>query len=202
MKKRLIITASLILILISIIALYNHNKITNDEILYNSKKYIYLDYKEDIFYYYYNNIMTYEEDTTIPVEHSKWNFVFSNEDLFVLKKHYKEASKYYKDDKNYTWQVTIEEDNKEITKELKLSQHEINQLYDIETQEKETIIFEDIEKFASIQKISKDKMITGIITIIYYKNSWYYKTEIMTEDDREYIIKLPNTITNKINLNN
>ena len=73
-------------------------------------------------------------------------------------------------------------------------------LYNIENEERnDTITFSEIEKFASILKISKDSLVQGIITLVQVKEYWYYKTEIMTDDDREYVIKLPKSLNDKIN---
>ena len=44
-------------------------------------------------------------------------------------------------------------------------------------------------------------MVSALITLAYYKNSWYWKTEIIDvtkENDPEYVIKLPNSLNNKI----
>ena len=58
--------------------------------------------------------------------------------------------------------------------------------------------FDDIEQFANITKISKDQTMFAVISLAKYKNNWYWKTEIMDDDDREYIIKLPSSLNQKI----
>ena len=60
------------------------------------------------------------------------------------------------------------------------------------------MVFDDIEMFADITKISKDKTIFALISLARVDKTWYWKTESMTDDDQEYIIKLPESLNNKI----
>lgn len=53
--------------------------------------------------------------------------------------------------------------------------------------------------FADILKISKDGLVQGIVTLAQVDGKWYYKTEIMTDDDREYVIKIKESLNEKIN---
>ena len=55
-----------------------------------------------------------------------------------------------------------------------------------------------MEKIEIIANIGKDDLIQGIITLVKVSEYGYYKTEIMN-DDREYVIKLPKTLNDKIN---
>lgn len=100
MKKIILILIPIILVILSLIGIYNYKKITNDNIFYKMENYIYLDYKEDIFYYFYYNTEYIEEDQLLEVKHDKWKFLFYNEDLFIREKDYKEAKEYYDNDKN------------------------------------------------------------------------------------------------------
>ena len=61
------------------------------------------------------------------------------------------------------------------------------------------MVFDDIEMFADITKISKDKTIFALISLARVNHTWYWKTEIMTDDDREYIIEVPETLNSKLN---
>ena len=54
MKKYIIPIIILLLVLITTITAYNYKSFKNNEIIYKLNKYVYLDFKEDIFYYYYN----------------------------------------------------------------------------------------------------------------------------------------------------
>ena len=53
-------------------------------------------------------------------------------------------------------------------------------------------------KKINIIKESKDGVFTGTISLAQYKSNWYYRTEVMN-GDKEYMIKLPDTLNNKIN---
>ena len=53
--------------------------------------------------------------------------------------------------------------------------------------------------FCDIVKISKDGLVQGLIVLAKVDDNWYYKTEVMTDDDREYVIKLSKLLSEKIN---
>ena len=57
---------------------------------------------------------------------------------------------------------------------------------------------DDIELFADILKVSKDGFVQGITTLALVEDNWYYKTEVMTEDDREYVIPIDERLNKKI----
>ena len=42
-------------------------------------------------------------------------------------------------------------------------------------------------------------MFVGTISLAQYKNDWYFKTEVMN-GDKEYMIKLPDSISAKLEL--
>ena len=52
--------------------------------------------------------------------------------------------------------------------------------------------------FADILKVSKDGLVQGVTTLAKVKGNWYYKTEVMTDDDREYVLDIPKTLNEKI----
>ena len=194
-----IIGLVVILIVSCIIFFYIKND-NVDYIKYEGKKYILLDYNIDIFTYYYNGNDYLEEDRIHPIKHDKYDVVYFNGDLFVLDKQVKDAIKYYKDDNNYDWFIIFDDEDNEIKKSISISDSEFKFLYDIENNKnKDTIIFDDIEMFGSIQKVSKDNLIQGIITLAKVNNHWVYKTEVMTDDDREYVIKIIDSLNDKIN---
>jgi hypothetical protein len=62
-----------------------------------------------------------------------------------------------------------------------------------------TITFDDIDSFASVLKISKDNLVQGILTLACVDGTWYYKTEVMSDENREYIVKITESLNNKIN---
>lgn len=54
--------------------------------------------------------------------------------------------------------------------------------------------------FADIMKVSKDGLVQGITTLARVDGDWYYKTEKMTEDDKEYVVGIGDTLNKKINI--
>ena len=198
--KILIIVISIVFIINLLIILIKDNNKFVDTVKYQNKTYVLLEYNMDIFTYNYNSNNYYEEDIIHPISHNKWDVVYFNGDLFILDKHVKMAKKYYANDKNYDWYVIFDEEEKEVKKSISISSDELLYLYNIEKVERDnTIIFDDIDKFASILKVSKDGLVQAIITLVQIDGSWYYKTEIMTDDDREYVVKICDSLNNKIN---
>ena len=174
-----------------------------DTISYKGKTYIYLEYNMDIFYYDFNSNNYYEEDIIHPIKHKKWDMVYFNGDLFVYEKEAEEAKKYYSKDNNYEWFIDIDIDDYEYSYPIIISQEELNYLYDMDNMKKnQTILFEDIEMFGTLKKISKDQTISSILSLARYNNYWYWKTEIIDDTKEayyEYVIKLPKTLNTKIN---
>lgn len=200
MKKIILTLIPIILVILSLIGIYNYKKITNDNIFYKMENYIYLDYKEDIFYYFYYNTEYIEEDQLLEVKHDKWKFLFYNEDLFIREKDYKDAKEYYDNDKNYSFYLNIEEEYTSTTYPIDIYKDELQKIYNMNNIiDKDTLKFEDIEKHGSLTKKSKDGKITGIISLAYVKNNWYYRTEIMNDNDEEYVVKLPDSLNKRLN---
>ncbi len=200
MKKIIIPIIITILTLISITIAYNYKKFGNNEIFYKLNKYVCLDFKEDIFYYYYNNTEYLEEDYILEIEDNNWKYIYHNEDLYIRKKDYKDAKKYYDNDKNYSYYLNIEEEYTSTTYPIDIYNDEIQKIYNMNNIiNKDKLKFEDIEKHGSLTKKSKDGKITGIISLAYVKNNWYYRTEIMNDNDEEYVVKLPDTLIKRLN---
>ncbi|MBQ9072742.1 MAG: hypothetical protein IJY25_06255 [Bacilli bacterium] len=210
MKKKfnrsvIIILIVFILILVGCIMLVvakKESKNLSDTVSYKGKTYVNLEYNTDIFTYGFNSNDYYEEDMIHHITHDKWDIVYFNGDLFVLDKQVDEAIKYYSNDNNYEWFIIFDKDESEIKVPIYISKEELKYLYNMENMEKnETMKFEEIKQFASITKISKDKLVYSIISLAYYKDSWYWKTEIIDdnqEDNYEYVIILPDTLNKKI----
>lgn len=175
-----------------------------DTITYQGNKYVYLEYNSDIFNYGYNNINNdyYEVDVIYPISHDKWDIIYSSEDLFVRDDQIEDAIEYYADDSNYEWSVVIEEGDSEVVFPISVSNKELDYLYDMENMKRnETMLFDDIEKFGTLVKTSKDKLVYSTISLAYYKDSWYWRTEtidVTKENDPEYVIKLPDSLNKKI----
>ena len=200
---KIFIIVGLILI-IFIIFVVNKKSVFSDTINYNKKKYVYLEINNDVFYYqFYNNDNYYlEVDKISKINHDKWDMIYLSGDLFVYEKDVKKALEYYKDDNNYKWTVIIEEDEIEYEFPILIGDDELKYLYNIESIEKEeTMLFEEIEKFGTIKKVSKDKMVYSIMCLAKFNDNWYYRTSIIditNENDPEYVIRLPESLNNKI----
>lgn len=196
-KILIIFIAAIIILLFTFIK--NNNKFI-DTVRYDKKNYVLLEYNRDVFTYYHNSNTYYEEDVIHPVKNNKWDIVYFNGDLFVFDKEVKKAIQYYKDDKNYEWYVVFDNEDIEIKKAISISKEEITYLYNLnECEKSKTIVFDDIGEFASILKLSKDGLVQAIITLAQVDGIWYYKTETMTDDDREYVIKITDSLNKKIN---
>lgn len=202
-KNTIIITLILILIIMAIVIFTSRdNSKYKDTIKFKGEIYYLLEYNKDIFNYNFYSNEYYEEDEIHPIKHEKWEIVYFSGDLFLPKEEVKKADKYYSDDENYDWFITTEENDVEKMIPVNLTEDELKFIYDLENKEKkETFKFEDIEKFAEITKISKDRTVYAMVSLARHNNTWYWKTEIMSdyESDREYIVKLPDSLNKKIN---
>jgi len=197
-KKIIIIVIVIILLLIGFFLVTKNNYV--DKLNYKGKTYIYLENKMDIFTYGFYGNGYYDEDVIYPIKNKKWDIVYFNGDLFAKDKDVNEAKKYYNDDNNYIWFIVFDIDDDEKKEKIQLTEKELNYIYRMdEIKKSDSIKFDEIEMFASIQKVSNDKLISGIISLAYCKDYWYYKTEIMNDFDEEYVIKLPKSLNQKIN---
>ena len=189
-----------VIAVLSIILMIINKEPNLDTVKYKDKTYYLLEYNQDVFTYnfYYNDYL--EEELVQPIEHDKWDIVYLDGDLFLPRDEVKKATEYYSDDKNYDLFIIIEKDDTDTIIPLTITKEEIEFIYDLDNKErKETMVFDDIEMFADITKISKDKTIFALISLARVDKTWYWKTESMTDDDQEYIIKLPESLNNKIN---
>ena len=170
-----------------------------DTVTYDGKTYELLEYNADIFTYSLNSNKYMEVDEIYPILSKKWDAVYFNGDIFVEQSQVKRATEYYADDDNYNWFVTIGMDDREITNPVSVTKKELEFLYNMENAKRQkTIVFDDIKHFASIIKESKDGFVFALTTIVNCDNSWYWKTEVMTDDDREYVIPLPESLCEKL----
>lgn len=191
-----------IVVLLTLLIILLTGKQYEDTITYKGKTYVYLEYNPDIFTYNLNKNDYLEEDIIHPIEHNKWEVVYFNGDLFVSKKQVKDAIKYYSNDDNYEWSFIYEKDDYEKEYKITISDDELDYIYGMEKMHREeTMLFEDIKAFGTIKKTSKDNFISAITTLAYYNDYWYWKTEVVTDEENnpEYVIKLPETLNNKIN---
>jgi len=198
----LLITFILIALISVVIGLCIKKEKFRDVVYYKGKPYVNLEYNMDIFTYGFNGNDYYEEDIIHPINNEKWDAVYFNGDLFIIEDQVEEAKEYYANDKNYEWFIVFDKDDTELSVPITITKKELKYLYSMDDMDRnETMTFEDIKQFASITKISKDKLVYSIISLAHYKDSWYWKTEIMDdnqEDNYEYIIKLPESLNKKI----
>lgn len=200
MKKRYIFIILLFAVaLLTLIFFINRNSL--EKLKYDDKTYYLLEYKKDIFTYNFISNQYFEVDKISKINNCKWDAVYSEEDIFIEKSDIKDATKYYSDDENYKWYITIDENDDEIQNSIKLTDKEINLIYDLDNEKKErTIVFDDIKKMGSIKKISNDGFVYGIISLgMDSNNNWFYRTETIDDSNAEYIIYLPKSINDKIN---
>lgn len=173
-----------------------------DSISYEDEHYILLEYNADIFYYDYNNTVECEEDVIYPVEHPQWKMAYVNGDLFVHEEDKEVAEAYYSDDNNYEWHIVVDEDEGEKKIPLSMGEKDLKYIYQMENLEKdESLLFDDIEKFASLEKSSKDGIISARISLAYHQGKWYWRTEVIDDAKDgwpEYVFELPKDITEQI----
>lgn len=197
-KKIAKILIIVVITLFLFIILKKNNNI--DNIQYDGKTYVLLEYNMDIFTYNHNSDKYYEEDIIHNVPHNKWNVVYFNGDLYIRNKQIKKANKYYANDKNYDWYIVFDNEDEVIRKSISITEAELSDLYNLETAKRSnTIIFSEIDMFADVLKVSKDGLVQAIITLAQVNDVWYYKAEIMTDNDREYVVKITDTLNVKIN---
>ncbi len=173
-----------------------------DTITYEDERYVSLEYNADIFYYDYNSTMEYEEDVIYPVVHPKWKMVYVNGDLFVHEDDKEMAETYYLDDNNFEWYVVMHEDENDRKIPISMSKKDLEYIYQMEDLEKDrSLFFDDIEKFASLEKSSKDGVIYARISLAYHQGKWYWRTEVIDDAKDgwpEYVFELPKDITKQI----
>lgn len=205
MKKELLINVgvvAVIFVLFCIIAVFIE-KINDDNvntIKYKGDSYVLLEYNEDIFTYNYNGNEYLEVDEIHELKHDKWKVIYQEGDLLFLDEDIKEAAKYYTNDDNYDWFIVFNSGETELKKVISITDEELVVLNNLDgVKAEKTILFEDIELFADILKISKDGFVQGITTVALVEGNWYYKTEVMADDTREYVIPISESLNKKIN---
>ncbi len=175
-----------------------------ETITYEGNTYVLIEYPMNIFNYGLSKAGNYEEDEIYKIEHDKWDIIYCSGDLFALKDDLDAVNSYYGDDKNYNWWVRIENVDLDVEKTFEISLHEdeLDFLYNIEDLKRdETIFFEEIEKFATLAKTSKDGFITATTELTWHNDAWYWRSEIIDEKTDgwpEFIFKLPESLSDKI----
>lgn len=190
------------------IVMYSDFSFQNEDIIkYEGEKYSPVEFGRDIFMYYCNESgEEYPEEGEIyRVNGSAYDMILCEGDVYCVKDQVEEAISYYADDANYTWSVVIDSDDTTTEYPIDVTADEMAYLNSIENQPQEVaIFFEEIEKFATLTKTSKDGIISGVTELAYYDGSWYWRSEIIDESREkdgtwpEYVHKLPETLSEKI----
>ena len=132
------------------------------------------------------------------------NIVYFNNELYALKTEIDAVNEYYSKDENYTWSVQVADSHNEnlYTKDLSLTDSEIEFLYNMKDMErKDTISFEEIDKYAMLKKVSKDGLVCASTELVWRNDKWNWRSGIVDEKTKgwpEYIFELPESLQNKI----
>lgn len=178
------------------------SQLNRDQIKYSGQTYVPLQLPQDPYTYYYDKeFEVYDEDTRVLLEEGNFQLLYANEDLYVLKEESKEAKKYYSQDENYQWYLVEDTAYGEEIKPLSLKEIDLDYISDVEDHDRDmTLFFEVYEKLGSLKKISKDKAISGILSLGYYQDKWYWRSEIIDESQEEdgtwpeYVQEMPESV--------
>lgn len=178
------------------------SQLNRNQIKYSGQTYVPLQLPQDPYTYFYDKeFEVYDEDTRVLLEDGNFQLLYANEDLYVLKEEAKEAKKYYSQDENYQWYLVEDTAYGEEIKPLSLTEIDLDYISDVEDHDRDmTLFFEDYEKLGSLKKISKDKAISGILSLGYYQDKWYWRSEIIDESQEEdgtwpeYVQEMPESV--------
>ena len=198
--KKVYVVFLLLLGCLLMVSCHSDSDRPNYEILkYNNDEYFLIQYENSVFNYGYNGNEYIEEDTIYPVNDA---ILYMSGDLYYIEKGHKEYEESLKLDDNFNWFVSVDEE-KEIP--LVLTESEIAFFDNVEDQERDLSIYVDeIEKFATLSKVSKDGMIRATTELAYYQGKWYWRSEIINEEREkdgtwpEYVYEIPQSLGNKI----
>ena len=184
---------------------------SGDEIKYEGKEYSITEYPSNVFSYDYNGNSHYdveEVDGIYPIDSPNWDMIWNDGNLYCDKEYAAEANAFYADDENYVWYLLIDydvEDKEGYSVDIELTADELAYVYNIEDKEKNlAVFFDELEKTASVFKISNDGVVRGTLSIGKYKGEWYWRSELIDESREsdgtwpEYIQPLPESLSDKI----
>ena len=177
-----------------------------NEITYDGNQYVKLEYNKDIFNYTIIVSEGFETDKVYKISESDKNVVYFNNELYALKTEIDAVNEYYSKDENYTWSVQVADSHNEnlYTKDLSLTDSEIEFLYNMKNMErKDTISFEEIDKYAMLKKVSKDGLVCASTELVWRNGKWNWRSGIVDEKTKgwpEYFFELPQSLQNKIGL--
>ena len=209
-KKALAIFAFLLFLAACGTSGFLNAKWHQDHLLYKGDVYEPLTFNQDIFYYDFCGTDTYiEEDENFPIEGGAYKLVYRDGDVYCVQNQVKDANVFYADDSNYHWQLIVwnEKIDEEKTLEVTLSQDELDYLSSIEKQDKDlALFFDEIELQGTLKKTSSDGIIIGITDLAYYEGQWYWRSEIIDENQEkdgtwpEYVYPMPESFQKKVKL--
>lgn len=177
-----------------------------NEITYEGNQYVKIEYNKDMFNYTITVGEGYDSDNVYKISESDKNIVYFNNELYALKTEIDAVNEYYSKDENYTWSVQVADSHNEnlYTKDLSLTDSEIEFLYNMKNMErKDTISFEEIDKYAMLKKVSKDGLVCASTELVWRNDKWNWRSGIVDEKTKgwpEYIFELPQSLQNKIGL--
>lgn len=184
---------------------------SGDTVQYKGKEYAMIEYPSNVFSYGYNGNSHYdvkEIDDIYPIDSPNWDMIWDDGRLYCDKKYAALANQFYANDENYVWYLLIDydtEDPEVYSVDIELTADELEYVYNIDDKEKDlAVFFDELEKTASIFKISNDGVLRGTLSIGKYKGQWYWRSGIMDESREsdgtcpEYIQPLPESLSDKI----
>lgn len=179
-------------------------QIKGERVTIDGLAYELLQYKPEIFCYDLEKGGKFEEDGFYLLAHPKWDVLYHEGDLFVDADAHADACAYYAADENYRWEIAIDDAQMEdvTVYPLAVTGEEIGFMGKMEDQlGEETLAFDDIQKFATLSKISTDGLIRATVQLAYRDGVWYWRSERIDEKQEhwpEYVHKLPETLNQKI----
>ncbi|MBR3785646.1 MAG: hypothetical protein IKJ77_04515 [Firmicutes bacterium] len=210
-NKRLVGVFMLMLTLVLLTGCGIKAQTSGDAIQYEGKEYAAIEYPANVFRYAYNGNSHYdieEVEGIYPIDSPNWDMVWDDGTLYCDKKYAAKANAFYADDENYVWYLLIDydvEDKEGYSVDIELTADELEYVYNIENKEKNlAVFFDELDKTASIFKISNDGVVRGTLLIGKYKREWYWRSGIMDESREsdgtcpEYIQPLPESLSDKI----
>ena len=183
------------LLLIVILLLTACSKQYENTYTYQNNNYVLLTYPQDSYTYYFD-VEYEEENELVKIEHLKWEAISIEQDIYIIQDQYEQAFNYYNQDQNYDYYLIIDDESK---KTITFHDEERLELMNMNKQSyNHSIVFEDIDLFVDVIKVSKDQNVKGILNLVLCDDQFYYKSEIMSEDDREYVIALSSSLNQKL----
>ena len=210
MKKMRAITIIATLLMVVCLAMTGCSpKAGADQLEYEGSLYTLVEFNQDIFSCGFGMEGEFETDVTYPVENAQFDMVHNNGDLYCNEEQVEEANRYYQDDANYDWKISLfaEDEEEDPVSPIEVTAEELDYIYQLENQEKDkTLFFDDIGQQATLIKVSKDGVAWGSMELALYEGQWYWRSAVIDESQEkdgtwpEYIYPMPESFQDKIKL--